>query len=105
MALSLDDEDLQRHLEPLHHWDSNRRAWIAARPRRPPPNGKPWRLGARALRDAREREKTASYELPGGAGEVVGQRARLADEVRRALVVPLVEGGAGLIQEFLGGPQ
>src|SRR5262249_30870352 len=56
-------------------------------------------------RPVRGREKTTPYELPGGAGEVVGQRARLAREVRRALVVPLVEGCARWIQEVLGGPQ
>src|SRR5262249_23645134 len=80
---------------------------VAARPRQVSIGGKPCRtwLG-RTTRPAREREKTTAYELLlGDAREIVGERARLADEVRRALVVSLVEGGAGLIQEFLGGPQ
>src|SRR5439155_20119497 len=50
-------------------------------------------------------EKSTSYELPGRAGEIVGQRTSLAGEVRRALIVPLVEGAAGLVQEILRGPQ
>src|SRR5215470_5390326 len=61
--------------------------------------------GRGPTRPARGRETTTPYELPGGAGEVVGERARFAGEVRRALVVPLVEGCARLIQEVLGGPQ
>src|SRR5439155_25468067 len=50
-------------------------------------------------------EKSTSYELPGRAGEIIGQRTSLAVDVRRALIVPLVECDAGLGQEILRGPQ
>src|SRR5207249_7012358 len=46
------------------------------------------------------RAKTTSYDLPvallGRAGDVVGQRASLAGEIRRALIVPLIQGAPGL---------
>src|SRR5262245_59184989 len=107
MALSLDHEDPQRHLGLPHQ------STATAVPESPraragaPTTGKPEPIPTRRETGAaREHEKTTAYELLlGDAGEIVGQRARLADEVPRALVVALVEGDAGLIQEFLGGPQ
>src|SRR5207244_5062662 len=53
------------------------------------------------------RRTTYLVALPllGRAGDVVGQRPSLAGEIRRALIVPLIQGAPGLIEEILRGPQ
>src|SRR5438128_5017688 len=109
VALSLDHEDIRRNVEPPGQSTSNQRARSPAScgegqvvesvglPGRGNPSS---RLTVQKLR-----RTTYAVALLGRAGDVVGQRASLAGEIRRALVVPLIQGAPSLIEEILCGPQ
>src|SRR5262249_8912744 len=93
VTLSLDYQNAQRHRVLSDYRWSNERARTA-------PRGSAGRQVPETVGRARfeqgsppaAREKTTSYDLLGRAGDVVGQRARFAGEVRGALIVALIEG-------------